>query len=335
MIVYVKTLIGLVLFVCLFTANSLKAQTCCSAGAPLTSTFQIAKDDAHVLNTQIKYTYRSINRLVDNREILINDPRTRLGNNLLLKLDYSLKKNFAVSAVLPYVFQSRTTISEEQSSAAIGDLLLVGQKSIPLKNDASLSFSVGTKLPTGKVNHFGERGIILSPDMQSGSGTFDFLFGTSFTKVHFLTNNLTFSSNVLFRKNTTNNNFGVIDGTGGREFKFGDEFLLETTFAYQQVWGTWFSTPYINLNYRFATANREEEGNISNNSGGQWIGTQAGIQLAPNETFTFIIYGQVPFFQSLEGTQITTDFEVGIEFNYRIRTKKKEKTIDEIINQKL
>ena len=333
MFLQVKSVIGLFLLIGLCLSNTVQGQTCCSAGAPLTSTFQIANDDAHILNTQVKYTYRSINRLVDNREILVNDPRSRLGNNLLLKLDYSFKNNFAVSAVLPYVFQSRTTISEEQSSAAIGDLLLVGQKSIPLKKDGSLSFSLGAKLPTGKVDHLGGRGVILSPDMQSGSGTFDFLLATSFTKYHFLTNNLAFSSNVLFRKNTTNNNFGGTDGVGGREFKFGDELLIEATLAHQQVWGTWFSTPYINLNYRFATANREEEGNISNNSGGQWLGTQAGLQLAPNDQYNFKVYGQVPFFQALEGTQITTDFEVGIEFNYKIRTKKKEQTLDEIIKK--
>lgn len=322
----VKSIIGLVLFIGLCVANTLQAQTCCSAGAPLTSTFQIAKDDAHVLNAQVKYTYRSINRLVDNREILVNDPRTRLGNNLLLKLDYSFKNNFAVSAVLPYVFQSRTTISEDESSAAIGDLLLVGQKSIALKKNAGLSFSVGAKLPTGKVDHLGGRGTILSPDMQSGSGTFDFLIGTSFTKFHFLTNNLTFSSNILFRKNTTNTNFAGTNGSGGREFKFGDELLIEATLAHQQVWGTWFSTPYINLNYRFSTPNREE-GNISNNSGGQWVGTQAGLQLAPNDNFNFKVYGQIPFYQVLEGTQITTDFEVGIEFNYKIQTKRKIKQL--------
>jgi len=134
MLLHVKTIIGLVLFMGLCITNTMQAQTCCSAGAPLTSTFQIAQDEAHILNTQVKYTYRSINRLVDNRETLDNDPRTRLGNNLLLKLDYSFNNNFALSAVLPYVFQSRTTISEEQSSAAIGDLLLVGQKSIVLED---------------------------------------------------------------------------------------------------------------------------------------------------------------------------------------------------------
>jgi len=169
--------------------------------------------------------------------------------------------------------------------------------------------------------------------MQSGSGTFDFLFATNYTRFHFLTNNLTFSSNVLFRKNTTNNNFGSTNGSGGRDFKFGDEFLVEATLAYQQVWETWFSTPYVNLNYRFATANREQEGTISNNSGGHWVGTQLGVQLAPNDTYNFKIYGQVPFFQALDGTQITTDFEVGVEFNYRIRTKKKEETLDQIIQK--
>ncbi len=310
-------------FVLLIVLNVVlsQAQTCCSAGAPLTSTFQIAQEGQKVLNLQLKYTYRSINRLVENRDILMNDPRTRLGNNLLLKADYSLNKKIALSVVLPYVFQSRTTSSEEQSSAGLGDVLLVGQYQQKVKEDFSLSYSAGAKLPTGQIDHRTDRGIFLSPDMQSGSGTFDFLVGVNMGKRHFLKKNVSFNSSILYRKNTTNESFGKTNTSSGRSFKFGDEFIVDGTLSHQQLWGVWFATPYINLQYRASAANVEEEVD-SPNSGGQWLSAQAGIQLAPKENFSFKVYGQVPFFQALEGTQITTDFEIGIEFNHKIQKTK-------------
>ena len=303
--------------------NNAKAQTCCSAGAPLTSVFQIAQEDKKVLRTKLKYTYRSINRLVENSEVLVNDPRSRLGNNLLLKADYTLSNKFAISLVLPYVFQSRTTFSEEQTSDGFGDVLLVGQYQKKIKEEYTLSFSLGLKLPTGRVNQLSSRGVFLSPDMQSGTGTYDFLFGVNFGKRHFLIKNMSFYTNILYRKNTTNENFGQVGNSGGRSFKFGDELIFDATLAHQQIWGTWFATPYVNLQYRTSQANREQ-GQESPNSGGEWLNAQAGLQLAPNAVYDFKIYGQVPIYQELNGLQITTDFEVGIEFNYKFNLAKKK-----------
>ena len=317
----------LVILLALF-GDLMQAQTCCSAGAPLTSTFQIAHEDQKSINLHLKYTYRSINRLVENREILINDPRTRFGNNLLLKTDYSINKKIALSLVLPYVFQSRTTTSESQSSAGLGDILLVGQYSQKVKDEYSLSYSIGAKLPTGKVNHFNGRGIFLSPDMQSGSDTFDFLFGLNLGKKHFIKKNVSFNASLLYRKNTTNKMFGETSSSSGRSFKFGDEFIADLTFAHQQLWGVWFVTPYVNLQYRTSQANREEE-TISPNSGGQWLSAQAGLQLRPKENFSLKIYGQVPFFQALEGLQITTDYELGISFNHSLQIEKKKSPLEQ------
>ncbi len=314
-------------FVCivcimLYAANML-GQTCCSAGAPLTSTFQIAHEDQKTIQLELKYTYRSINRLVENREVLVNDPRTRLGNNLLLKADYAFNKKIAVSLVLPYVFQSRTTTSESQSSVGLGDMLLIGQYSQKVKEEYALSYSIGAKLPTGKVDHFNERGIFLSPDMQSGSGTFDFLFGINLGKKHFIKKNVSFNTSVLFRKNTTNATFGETNNSSGRSFKFGDEFIADITLAHQQLWGLWFASPYVNLQYRTIQANREE-GTVSPNSGGQWLSAQAGVQLRTKENFSFRIYGQVPFFQALEGLQITTDYELGVSLFHNLALEKKK-----------
>ena len=140
---------------------------------------------------------------------------------------------------------------------------------------------------------------------------------------HFIKKNVSFGASLLYRRNTTNDTFGETSTSSGRSFKFGDDFLADVTLSHQQLWGVWFATPYVNLQYRNSQANIEEESE-SPNSGGQWLSAQAGLQFVPKQNFNIKLYGQVPFYQSLQGTQITTDYEIGIEINHKLQFEKKK-----------
>ncbi len=153
--------------------QALSAQTCCNAGAPVSSFYgvQNGADNSWAIN--LSYEHKSINLLVDQNERLINDPRTRLGQSLSTKVDYVLNPNWSFSAILPLIYQSRKTISTTENSLGIGDLLLISQYSLTLKKNYALGLSAGLKVPLGQRNHRSEASILLSPDMQSGSGSLD------------------------------------------------------------------------------------------------------------------------------------------------------------------
>lgn len=300
------------------------AQTCCSAGAPISTFLEISATKPKTIAVQLTYEYKSINLLVDNSIKLENDPRTRHGQNVGLKLDYALAKKWAVSAILPLVQQARSTVSESQSSTGIGDLSLFTQYQIYSKNDYDINATAGIKVPVGKINHKDASGIFLSPDMQSGSGSFDFLVRASISKENFLLPFLSANISGVYKNNGTNNGFGKTANFNGRSFSFGDEVTLFAGLRFLQVFKAGFFVPDVNLKMRWASANIEQ-GVDAPNSGGGWLSLPFGFSFLPDDTKSIRLYAELPIYQQLKGLQITTDFTIGIQLNYNLNLDKNKR----------
>lgn len=305
----------LFLWVGLFYSQGL-AQTCCSAGAPITSSFDIRSGAQKSLAFRLDYEYNSVNLLIDNNKKLTNDPRSRNGHNLVFKTDFNLNKNWAFSAFLPIVIQNRTTFSEMESATGLGDLSLLTQYTLHTSK-AQINWSAGIKLPTGNQFITDDRGINLSPDMQSGSGTVDFIGRMALVQEHVFIQNLSNQTSISYRYNTTNAHFGDPERVNGRSFKFGNETQLTTVFNYLLVAKQWFILPELGLSLRHSSPN-QEQGRNAPNSGGYWIRMPLGVQVQPNEQFSFRVFGELPIQQYLNGLQITTDYKIGIQFSYQI-----------------
>jgi len=317
-----KTLRIHIIFYCLLVAVDGLAQTCCSAGAPITSSFDIARSDNQNFALQLDYEYKSVNRLVDNNQILINDPRQRNGQNVLLKTDYILNDKWSFSAFIPFVIQTRSTFSETQKASGIGDLTLISQYTFPISDQQQIKAALGVKLPTGNRFIVDDLGITLSPDMQSGSGTVDFIGRLAFVQSHFIAPNLNFQSAVSYRYNTTNPHFGDPNKIQGRSFKFGNELLFTTSFNYLILIGTWFTSPEIGLQWRQVSPNKEQELDAPN-SGGWWLNIPLAWHFQINKNMSFNIYGNIPVQQNLSGLQISTSFSTGIRLRYAFNKKSK------------
>jgi len=298
-----------------FIGASAFGQTCCSAGAPVSAFLEIAEANEKSISIQLNYEYKSINLLVDNNNRLENDQRSRYGQNLSIKLDYTFNTKWAFSVVLPFVYHSRNTFSENQNSFGVGDLSVLTQYKIFSNETDKLSVSAGIKLPVGITNHQGSSQIILSPDMQSGSGSYDFLMGTSYSKSDFLTSFLSTNLSFIYRKNGNNDHFGKRGNFEGRSFAFGDEFVAVTGLNYLKTLKIGFLIPDLSLKMRWSTANLEQNINASN-SGGNWLSLPLGISFVPDETKSIRIYSEIPIYQNLNGLQITTDYIIGVQFRY-------------------
>ncbi len=309
-----------IVFIIIFCSKTY-GQTCCSAGAPISSFLEISSSKPQTVALQFTYEYKGINLLVDHQAILKNDPRNRHGQNLGLKLDYTLTERWAFSAVLPLVQQSRSTMAQRQSSIGIGDLSLLTQFNHDLKNQLTLSISSGLKIPTGKVNHKDLSGIFLSPDMQSGTGSFDFLVRSSIAKEQFLLPFLSASLSAVYRKNGRNNNFAETETFGGRSFAFGNEITIIGSLRYLQVFKYGFLIPDMNLKVRWSKANSEQN-TLAPNSGGNWFSFPFGITWMLDEFKSIRLYSELPVYQKLNGLQITTNFVAGIQLNYNLNVKK-------------
>ncbi len=320
----IKTLLLIALFM---LSENMNAQTCCAAGAPIGSYLEIQTGDKRLFSFQFRYEYNNVNRLVENENRIENDPRTRYGQSFLWKLDFSLNKKLAFSAIVPFVHQSRNTISEQQSSFGIGDFSFITQYTHFKGRFRSLNISAGIKFPTGKTNHRADSQILLSPDMQSGTGSFDFIFRSSASKTFSSLPFLTSYASALFRLNGMNNDFGSTSTFVGRQFAFGDEVNSQIGARYLLTLKSGFLTPDIGLKIRWANHNLEQQ-QAAPNSGGYWLSLPLGVSFAPNEKKSIAFTAELPLYQKLSGLQITTAFRLGFQINY---TFQKNKT-DDILN---
>ena len=314
----------LILIFCLYGGYAL-SQTCCSAGAPLSNLITVDNTDQQFSFT-LGYEYKGINLLVDNNQRLVNDPRSRSGQNVSLKTDYVLNEHWAFSLSIPLIFQSRSTSSDEQTSIGLGDISLISQYKLLQKNDLSIFLAGGIELPTGLTGHTSTSSIFLSPDMQSGSGTFDLLIGASLFYDKLFTPALSTSLEFLYKRNGTNENFAGTDTFSGRRFGFGHETLAALGLSYQLVHRHGFFTPDLTLKYRRSTPNREQFVEAPN-SGGFWVSLPLGLSFQPDVDKSIRVFAELPIYQELSGLQITTSFTFGVQFRYSIQNEK--------INQKI
>jgi len=300
----------------IITLVSAEAQTCCSAGAPVASNFGLKTSTKYKHSLSLAYRHIGINRLVDNNETLVNDPRTRENNILSLGANYTFSEKFALGVLLPLVAQNRTTISESQSAFGIGDLSLVAQLKIWSKNDWLLQYTPALKMPTGTESIRSERNIFLSPDMQSGTGSWDVINQLILVKNRIFNSAFSAKTNVSFRLNGTNSNFASDNGVGGRSFKFGNELNWRTTISREFLAGQWFIIPDLEWQYRWADSNSEQNA-PANNSGGNWVNQILGIYFTRDNIISYRTFIKFPLYQNLEGVQITTNLEWGAQINYQ------------------
>lgn len=317
----------LLLFVVLLISAPLSGQTCCTAGAPISSNLEISNSDINSLSLQFTYEYKSINLLIDDNRRLVNDPRSRFGQNAAVKLDYVISKKWAASVTLPLVHQSRSTVSSTQSSIGIGDLSVLGQYQFYSDQRNAVNLSGGIKLPIGKVNHRDPSSIFLSPDMQSGSGSFDYFARASYNRVGFLLPFLSTNLSAVYRRNGINDSFGSTDTFQGRRFAFGDNAIFNLSFRYLIDFRKGFLIPDAALQYRWGGPNREEQ-TIAPNSGGNWLSIPAGFTYDIDGEKSIRLYGELPIYQKLDGLQITTDFVVGVQLSYIFKKKNSQNIIE-------
>ena len=305
-----------------FCTLTISAQTCCTAGAPVSSFYGVQTGVKNSWAFNLAYEYKAINLLIDENTQLVNDPRTRSGQSLSAKVDYILNKKWSFSASVPLIFQSRKTVSARERSIGIGDLLLVSQYQLFNKNDFSFRLSGGLKLPIGQQSHQNADAIFLSPDMQSGSGSVDWIAQVTGVKEHFIVPFLTTSVEVSYRDNGINSSFGKTPDFGGRRFGFGDQWVAMLTFNYQWITSLGNFVPDLNLRYRNLTRNVEQT-TVAPNSGGSWLSLPLGIAFQPDPQKSMRIYAEFPLSQDLNGLQITTSFTACLQFRYILSRKNK------------
>lgn len=313
------------------TPNYSFSQACCSGGVPLSGVLGIGlgSTDYKSLQLMLTYDYNNLSTLMDGGQILEDQIRQRTTNSTILEINYGLSKRISLTALLPYIKQSRSINSfggstSVTSTKGIGDGLILMKYRLldPLKvPGVDLVIGGGIKFPTGKTNSVNEDGFILVADMQAGSGSLDGIFWFYYQQTNFMIPNLSLISVTTYKVSGTNNSYN-----SSQNYKFGNEFQTNLGFSYSL-----FARVPISLFsfFRYRTQKIDLiDGNTYSGSGGKWAYLIPGVNIDISPAFSLRVSVDLPLYRKLNGTQLTTTYKITSSLLYRFPLMKKVKLIN-------
>ncbi len=299
---------AIIFFTMVFTR--VQGQTCCSGGTPLTGNLGIQTIEPGSWYFNFSYDYNFLDALYSGTTLLDDDTRDRVTQSLLLQAIYPISEKFSINGLFTYVGQQRTVFSplgntEVTNAQGVGDMVVLAQYTLLSDVKRSITIAAGPKIPFGKFDATDpELGLVLNPDLQPGTGSWDGIIGASYNQYHFLKPNLTFSSYVSYRTTTKAKRF-----EGDNDYKFGNEFMVSAGLSNQFLIKRTAIGASAHIRYRNAVPDQISGLKVPG-TGGNWFILIPGVYFEPNDTWTFSVSGEIPLYNNLNGTQLTTTYRL-------------------------
>ena len=292
-------------------------QACCTAGSPLLSSLETSTTQEGNLQLGLSYVYNLLDDVYEGNIYINDNTRNRISQSILLQADYGLSEKFSISVLFTYIDQQRniTNYLDETNTvtaSGVGDaVLLLKYNIIPLEivKELELSFGAGTKLPLGNSD-LTFNGVLLPADMQPGSGSWDFILWSYFSKGRLFNLPLNLVVNLSYRLNGTNERFGITNGS----YSFGNELISQIGLGYR----TDLPIDFTLFTRMRVSAKDEFLGNQIPNTGGAWLYLVPGINFKLYDSIVFRVTSEIPIYRDLNGTQLTTTFTTAASIYYSI-----------------
>ncbi len=308
----------------IFLPTTIFAQACCSGGTPLAGNIGLRPMSAGDVFFDLTYDYNTQRTLLSGSTVLDDNRRERNTNALLARAGYALTDHLSFTAILSWIdeeekVQALSGGTNRLGASGLGDAIALVQYE-PIKwRDKNLVFGGGIKFPLGSIdNRDPETGLILNPDLQPGSGSWDMVLGVHFQQSHFFKNNLTMIASVTSRLNTEADRF-----EGQQAYQFGTEFRTNFGFRDRYLLGTFLLDPGLILLYRRTEIDRID-GNEVPNTGGQWLHVLPNLNWQISPAFSVGASVEIPLYRNLTGTQLTTTNRFTFTLAYQISKQNKE-----------
>jgi len=242
---------------------------------------------------------------------LQNNTTERSTQSALLELNYGITNRITIAGTATYVRKRRLGIqsNDEVITRGIGDALVLLKYVLhqnTIRSQYQLAVGSGVKIPTGKSN-LTRNGIALNLDMQPGTGAWDGVFWTYFSKTFVPASTMNLFLYSTYRLTGTANRFGETD-----RYKFGNEWVANLG-ATNSITS---DLSYIAmLNYR-STKSDQRNGQIQPNTGGYWLHLEPALQYTLSDGLSVKISGKLPLYQYLNGLQPTTTYTASVSLFY-------------------
>ena len=298
-------------------SNNTFSQACCTGGIPLSSSLGIKAYPEKSFVIDLSYDINKMDQLFSGNSKLDDSNRERTTNSTFLRFSYALNKKWAISTIIPYVWQKQTVFSSagntSQSSNGVGDVVLLGQYTVLQNNKEQLITAIGPKFPTGSVyKRDKEFEILLPPDLQPGTGSYDIISAISYSRHGIVRPTLRANAQISFRYS-----FDVGRYDGGQKYRFGNELVLNLGFTDSFLLAKKVFNPGILLKYRH-TQEDENNGNKFPNTGGSllYLVPSLDIQITPNLNLYSNL--EIPVYTDVIGTQLVTSYRGKVGINYTL-----------------
>jgi len=223
---------------------------------------------------------------------------------------YGITDTLSISLQVPYGERRSREVHEEeflgdgQNSTGLGDSILLGKYKFYDKQ-FGLAGIFGLKLPTGNTNERNKAGERFEPELQTGTGSLDYMAGISANKK--INHLIILDGTVLYHLKTK----------GDQDYEFGD--IIRTTAGATFHVIDRDKKPTLNLLSEVITqfVNKDEQDNKTiRDSGGTTIFFAPGISSHVTEQLKTTLSVPVPVFQALGGEHQELDFNVLFSMSY-------------------
>ncbi len=301
---------------CMILPSVSLSQTCSCAGAPLISSQSVSTTSQGNLLLGITYEHNQISELYRANNKLTNQIVKRSTQSTLIELNYGITDRLTISGTATYVRKRRLGLqsNDELVTTGIGDGLVLLKYVIhqnTIKEQYQLAIGGGAKIPFGKSSLTND-GIALNLDMQPGTGAWDGIAWSYFSKTFAPASTLNLFLFSTYRATGSAERFSTNDN-----YEFGNELLVNIGVTNNIT----SDLSYIGvINYR-STSSDERNNNKLANTGGKWINLEPGLQYQLTDGLSIKASGKIPVYQYLNGLQPTTSYTASLSLFYNFGKK--------------
>jgi len=305
-----KLILILIAISILSGGNLVYSQTCSCAGPPLLSAVEFRPTPAKTWQFGITIQHNSLSRLVTVSETLDDDARVRSTQTMLFEAGYGINHRLSFTSVFSLIQKKRTITlpvvgQDNLLTRGLGDaVFLIKYNLLPQEHilGRQLSLGAGFKAPLGKSSLRLDE-ILIATDMQPGTGSIDGLLWGSYTQ------RFNATSPVIL-------NFGAsykLAGENDIQYKFGNDFESTAGIYYDGEGRVDFTAA---LKYRNAAPDTRFSSSEIPNTGGHWLILGGGLNVKANNNLTSRLSIQIPAYQKLMGTQLSTTYTLSASLFY-------------------
>jgi hypothetical protein len=206
-----------------------------------------------------------------------------------------------LTAEIPYIVrralnvEDPSTLGDHMRSQGWGDLQTTGEFDLIKDANRTVGALAGIKFPTGSTEEKDNDGDLFEPEMQPGSGSYDYIWGGVY---HQTWDRTTVSANAAYTLKTT----------GAADFRFGNSFLTNTVVSYvinPRNWAVF--QPGVQLTY-LHEARQIDEGVKVDDSGGDTISLGPVVNLYMGKNANVFASLVSPVYQDLGGVHQEQDY---------------------------